>query len=894
MELEKGRKVHTYLSNVFYYLFVAVTVSIFVFSLILKDFVVISLLLDILSILLIVVSVVITFYLAWQMSRYNINVRKTVQVGVFLIVIGFLLILCSVIKQVSFKGSWLNSILGDNLFVYWGIGAILVGVFFELTFLDQGIWELIKKPFIFLWRSLVKFFRWIKTHWKNILLYTLDIVSLAVIIYVAIVWEIKIWKLITFSVACVYPIIHHHRRIWRAIRFVAVNIFYRLFYEIAMFLKRMFIRIWNALISFFKFIGRHWWIILKEFLRIASIVALCVVFWLYLERVYYAGWVVLFSVVIQLFTRIFILKAIYRALRFVFKKIIEFFVKHWRRIIAEFLRLIFFIVGIVIIVLTAQKFLFLIQSYYYAIGVLIGIISEVFSRKAIWKFIIKYRVASVRVVGLILAVLGVVLEFTIDDYGNWLPLTSTLIAVGAFMVVFARIIIEPIILWNFLKSIGRVIKRVAVAIYNFLKKNWWVFLKEFLRIASIVALCVVFWLYLERIYYAGWVVLFIIVIQLFTRIFILKQITRFLKHVGFLIKRFLLWLSKPLRYLWRAFINLLRFLKEHWLKVLLYTLDIVSIGVIIYFSIQISKIFEWWYVLLIAIGVLYIPIHHYKTVWKTIRFIAVDVFYRFFKTVYNLLKRTIVTIANFIKKYWRATLKEFLRILGAAIGVWFILIKAGAGGIEDFGAVTAHLTWIGVVIIVSSLLLSRRAVLKFIYNLFKRMATTLFRYRVPIFRVFGLAVAIYGLVIGFSRSWSLAAILSVSIGGAFLLFSHWIFHPKKFIEFLKKIPKVIKKILDTIWLVVKTIAVYIFDNFIWLILLLTVLGSAAYGISLLIGVDFLRTAIDDLSHGIKAGIGGGLIMSAIVAFILLQRQFKKLRTGSSRVLAQQIKERWKQ
>ncbi|MHA2254783.1 MAG: hypothetical protein ACXAAM_01775 [Candidatus Heimdallarchaeaceae archaeon] len=900
MEVEKEKKIHTYLSNIFYYLFVVLIVAILVFSLILEGTATLEILLNILSISLIVVSIVITFYLATQMLRYNLSVRKKVQIGVFLIVIGFLLILSSAIKQLTFGESFLTSILGDTFFVYWGIGAIVTGIFFELTFLDQGIWELIKKPLRFLWNTLVSFFKWIKTHWKNIILYSLDVVSLTVIIYVAITWEILIWKLIIFSVSCAYPIIHHHKRIWKAIRFIAVDIFYRIFYEIAVGIKKIFVEIWNALISFFKLIKKHWWIILKELLRIGLAVGASIfVFWW--SPFWIAGWIIFSIIFAQIFTRKFILKTIYRALKFTFRKIAEFFRRYWKRIIVELTRFIFFALGIIMIVLTGMEIWFFIQSFYYAIGAVVAIIAEIFSRISVWRFIIKHRTAFLRLLGVLLVVLGIVLEFTINESGDLLPLTSSIMAVGAFLVIFARIIVEPVLILNFLKAVGRIIKKVAIAIYNFLKKNWWVFLKEFIRIASIIALGVIFWIYVDPNFYSGWLILFTIVFQTLTRIFILKQIGRFFKHVGLLLKDFFVWLTRPIRYLWRVFVNILRFIKENWLKVILYTIDIVAIVVIIYFSIQISKSFEWWYAVIIAVSALYIPVHHYKTVWRILRFIAVDVFYRSLNTIYIFVRRVLkgiwtrlVALANFIREHWWIFLKEFLRLIGAAIGIWFILIYAGLGGRINFGIVTNHLIWIGIIVIVMSLVLSRKAVLKFIYNMFKRMIRSLFKHRVIIFRIFGLATVIYGMVIGFTRNWNIAAILTVSIGGAFLLFGHWIFHPKRFWEFLKKIPKVIKKILDTIWLTIRSFAIYVFDNFIWLVLLLTVLGSAAYGLSLVIGVDFLGTPIGNLAHGMMAGIGGGLILLAVVAFLLLQRQFKKLRTGSSRELAIKIKERWQE
>ncbi|MCG3222221.1 MAG: hypothetical protein H7641_12655 [Candidatus Heimdallarchaeota archaeon] len=902
MEVKKEKKIHTYLSNIFYYLFVVLVVAILVFSLVIEGSVALLVLLNILSISLIVVSVVITFYLATQMLRYNLTVRKKVQIGVFLIVIGFLLILSSFIKQITFGESFLTSVLGDTFFVYWGIGAIVVGIFIELTFLDQGIWELIKKPLRFLWNTLVSFFKWIKTHWKNIILYSLDVVSLAIIIYVVVTWEIVIWKLIILSLSCVYPIAHHYRRIWRAIRFIAVDVFYRIFYEIAVIVKRISVGVWNAIISFFKFIGKHWWIISKEFIRIAAIFTLGIIFWIFVVLNFYAGWVIMSIIIFQAFTRRFILKAIFKALKFSIKKIAAFFKKYWKKIVAELTRLIFFATGIVIIVLTGLEIWFFIQNYFYGIGIIIALIAEVFSRRAVWRFIIKHKIASIRVMGILIVVLGVVLEFTLEDYVNWLPLTSSLMAIGAFITIFARIIVEPVLILNFLKAVGRIIKKAAVALYNFLKKNWWIFLKEFMRLAAIIALGIIFWIFVEPNLYAGWIILFIIVFQTLTRIFILKQIGRFFKHVGLLLKDFLVWMTRPIRYIWSVFVNILRFFKENWLKVLLHTLDIVAIVVIIYFSIQISKSFEWWYTIIIAVSVLYVPIHHYRTVWRGIRFIAVDVFYRSLNAIYNFTRsilkgiwNRLVALANFIREHWWVFLKEFLRLTGATIGFWFILIYADKGGEGiNFGAVTDHLIWIGIIVIVVSLLLSRKAVLKYFYNTLKSVVKTLVRRRVIIFRIFGLAAVIYGIVISFIQSWNIAAILSLSIGGVFLLFGHWIFHPKRFWEFLKKIPKVIKKILDTIWLTIRSFAIYVFDNFIWLVLLLTVLGSAAYGLSLVIGVDFLQTPIGDLVHWTMAAIGGGLILLAVVALLLLQRQFKKLRTGSSRVLAKQIKERWQE
>ena len=140
MGLEKERKLHSYLSNIFYYTFVLIIVTIFVLSFINAY---VEFIIDVLYIILIVSSLVITFYLAVQMLQYNRTVNKKAQLGVFLVVIGFLLILTSISKGIKF--TILFDILGESFFVYWGIGAIVTGIIVELTFLDQFLWDMFVK-----------------------------------------------------------------------------------------------------------------------------------------------------------------------------------------------------------------------------------------------------------------------------------------------------------------------------------------------------------------------------------------------------------------------------------------------------------------------------------------------------------------------------------------------------------------------------------------------------------------------------------------------------------------------------------------------------------------------------------------------------------------------------
>ncbi|MCE7738291.1 MAG: hypothetical protein GPJ50_02830, partial [Candidatus Heimdallarchaeota archaeon] len=251
MKVEKEKRIHSVLSNVFYYTFVSLVIAILIISLVLDNS---DLVLNILFISLLVSTIVIVFYLTVQMLRYNISVNKKAQIGIFLIVVGFLLILFSTGKQITLGEDFILKILGSTFFVYWGIGSIVAGIMVELTFLDQFIWDMIAKPIKFLWNAMISFFKWFAEHWKNIVLYSLDIISITGIVTIAILWSTgwstDWWMIVILSVCCVYPIIHHSKRIWRVIKFVAVDIFYEFFKTLFIALKEALKTIWDKIVSF--------------------------------------------------------------------------------------------------------------------------------------------------------------------------------------------------------------------------------------------------------------------------------------------------------------------------------------------------------------------------------------------------------------------------------------------------------------------------------------------------------------------------------------------------------------------------------------------------------------------------------------------------------------------
>ena len=255
-------------------------------------------------------------------------------------------------------------------------------------------------------------------------------------------------------------------------------------------------------------------------------------------------------------------------------------------------------------------------------------------------------------------------------------------------------------------------------------------------------------------------------------------------------------------------------------------------------------------------------------------------------------------------------MKELVRLILVAGGI--ILIYFG-DAIEP-AVIGTVMVWSGIAIIPISALFSRIVVLKFIrdsikrffinlknvivstyriiINSFKEIGKFIRKQSVWILRILGLAAVIYGIVISFSTGWDdIRTILAISIGGFFIIFADFIIHPKKFWQFLKAIPKTIKKILDTIWLTIKYSMTYLVTNFLRILLLVTMLFALIYGITLVSSFNFLPIFKYD-PYITRLSVGGGLVVVAVGAFILLRRELKKLRTGQSRNWYEEVKERW--
>jgi len=720
MEVSRENRMNKILSNIFYYLFVVLTLGFLGLSFFIDE---LGLTYDILFVALIVNSIVITFYLAIQMLRYNIKVNKKVQIGIFLIVIGFLLILTSLSKSITFTSELLSEILEYDFFVYWGIGTVLLGFLIELTLFDQWLWD-------------------------NLLVKTAK-------------------------------------------------------------------KIFNAIKSFFLLIRKHWKSILFEFFRLLGV----------------AGGVVLI---------------------------------YFGYVLPEF-------------------------NYFIWIGIPAIIISETLTRKSVLVF-----------------------------------LTNTIITIGKFVKhLFASI-------WN--KAKEMIIKTLEL-LKTFFSNLWQFFKNNYVRILLELGRLIlaggggylIYYGFVEASFWYftyigfGIIILFEIILRkaVLRKLYeLLKDIGQFFKNLGIFFWNLLELLYQPFKFIGLRIYDLFKFLIKHWVKVILYTLDIIAVGSIattIYFTFSLQ--FYWWYIVILSASGAYLIIHHARSIWKVIKFIFVYIFYGIIKEIYLLNKRFFTAIGRFFKIHWKTIVKELVRLVFVAGGI--LLIYFG-DGIEPEVTGTV-MVWSGIVIIPISALFSRVVVLRFIWksiksffvnlknlivdayhflvNFFKEIGRFIKKNTVWFLRILGLVSVIYGVVVSFSIGWeAILTILTLSIGGFFLIFADFIIHPVKFWKMIKQIPKRIKQVFKTIWLSIKYPATYIGTNFLRIILLLTMLFALVYGIALISSIllsslNFLPIFTDD-PYVTRLSVGGGLVIVAVGAFILLRREIKKLRTGQSKDWLSDVKEVW--
>ncbi len=745
MTTETGRNKITLVMEAFYYLFVLLTLGIIlILSLKFID----NIFFQIFVGITIPVGIVLTVYIGIKIISANLNVEKKAQLGLFAIILGFVLILASITKI------FLPDLLGSIPFAYWGLGLISLGVIFELTLIDQIIWDMFVNFFRKIWRLIATIYQFFKIYWRPILLYSLDLGTIVSILVISLPWVFEWWKIAIICIGCLYLLIHYSLRLWKVLKFLYKKV-----------VLETVKSIWEALFGIITSISDN------------------------------------------------------------FKKSWKFLVKHKKQVFFEFLRFVVTAGGIVLIVLFVKEFL---ESYFVYVGISFIVIGEIFSRKV---------------------VLSAVLNKLLKP-----PIQFT---------------------WDLIKAIGRGL----VNIWKFFVAHRFIIIKELIRFAGVVAGVYLIYLSYEDDARFIWYYLVsgigaIFVSQFLTRMIVLKIFYDWLKTRILLIIELLRLIADTVK---TYFVDIYQFIKKNWMSILFELSRAIGAAtgiLLIVFATKTTILFLFLYIGIAIIIVSQLLSRKKVLIFMSNRLILYPAkkLYAFLKQLYNLF----IKIHKFLNKHKKEFLFEFLRLVGVGLGIATVVLAIhyetlGSLSIRNRNIlITIGLIWVPLVEIFTR----------------KKVWISIWKYKKEFIRTFGLCLSIVGMVLGFVLSWS-APIISLTVFGVFLLiFAGVIFNPKKYIQlvwsafkyipnkiidFFKKIPVYIRKVIKRI----EEIVNYIYRNSLRLFLLIFALFTLSYGISVMIGLDFFHL-LREVDFSVRISVGIGLISVTIASFVLFQDQLKKL------------------
>ncbi len=394
MKTEVDRNKITLVMEGFYYLFIALTLGIL---LILSLKFIENFFFQIFVGILIPIGIVLTIYIGIKIISANLNVEKKAQLGLFAIILGFVLILASITKI------FLPDLLGSIPFAYWGLGLISLGVIFELTLIDQIIWEALFGIITSISDNFKKSWKFLVKHKKQVFFEFLRFVVTAggIVLIVLFVKEFLESYFVYVGISFIVIGEIFSRKV------VLSAVLNKLLKPPIQFTWDLIKAIGRGLINIWKFFVAHRFIIIKELIRFAGVVAGVYLIYLSYEDDTRFIWYYLVSgigaiFVSQFLTRMIILKILYDWIKKRILLIIEllsliadtiktyviniyqFINKNWKSILFEFLRAIGAASGILLIVLSLKT---TIQDFYLYIGIGIIFVSELLSRKRVYVFI---------------------------------------------------------------------------------------------------------------------------------------------------------------------------------------------------------------------------------------------------------------------------------------------------------------------------------------------------------------------------------------------------------------------------------------------------------------------------------------------------------------------------
>lgn len=250
-------KLLDFVLNASYYLFVILLIPLVVVSMTNFE----NKLLVIANIILLAFfSLILVLYIAVQVLRHNIITEKKSQLGVLLIILGFVLIISTILQPtINYDIS--------NYFPYFGLGAVILGTIVELLMLDEAIWIIIVRTFKHLANLLQELFttlaNFLKRYYKKIILYSADVASIIGIVIIGIYFPseplTEWWKLLILAACSIYLLIHHRIAFYELLKFIIVTLIWDVIIGVT----------WEILVDIAKFIKDHWQRVLEEFIRLA-------------------------------------------------------------------------------------------------------------------------------------------------------------------------------------------------------------------------------------------------------------------------------------------------------------------------------------------------------------------------------------------------------------------------------------------------------------------------------------------------------------------------------------------------------------------------------------------------------------------------------------------------
>ncbi|MCK4844623.1 MAG: hypothetical protein KAS95_03020, partial [Candidatus Heimdallarchaeota archaeon] len=497
--------------------------------------------------------------------------------------------------------------------------------------------------------------------------------------------------------------------------------------------------------------------------------------------------------------------------------------KHKKQVFFEFLRLVVAVGGIALIVLFVKE---LLESYSVYVGISLILIGEMFSRKIV------------------------------------------------LSAVLNKLIKPPIQLtWDFIKTIGRGL----IEILKFFIAHRFIVIKELIRFAGVVAGIYLIYLGLvdnPKWYYIVGGIGTIVVSQFLSRMIVLKMFYDWIKLRILLVIELLKLIAETIK---TYFVNIYQFIKKNWKTILFEMSRAMGVTTGILLIVFASKTTISYFYLYIGIAI--IIVSQLLSRKKVLVFMSNKLIlcpakklYAFFKQLYNFF----IKITAFLNKHKKEFLFELLRLVGVGLGIATVVL---AIHYESLGSlliqcrnvlITIGLIWIPLVEIFTR----------------KKVWIGIWKHKKEFIRTFGFCSSVVGMILGFVISWN-EPIISLTVLGVFLLiFADVIINPKKYIQnvwsalkyipnkiidFFKKIPVFIRKIIEKIEEMVN----YIYRNSLRLFLLIFALFTLSYGISVMIGLDFFYL-LRDVNLSVQISVGIGLISVTVASLVLFRDQLKKL------------------